>query len=67
LLEDLPVGKLTDLICGPASAGGAFDVVPAPPDAHGVECGVDCRDDAAPRPGKAVDADSAAREPGTTR
>jgi len=37
LVDDFPVGKLTDRICGPVKAGGAFEVVPAPPDAHGVE------------------------------
>jgi hypothetical protein len=64
---DLGNGKLTDRICGPANAGGAFDEDPAPPDAHGVECVAVCLEpDAAPRPGKAVD-EVAARDPGTRR
>ena len=60
-------GKLTDRICGPARTGGAFDEVPAPPEAHGVECGVDdLEPEAAPRPGKAL-VEVAARDPGTIR
>jgi len=44
-----------------------LEEVPAPPDAHGVECGVVCLDpEAAPNPGKAFD-DTAALEPGMIR
>jgi hypothetical protein len=63
------LGKLTDRIWGPASTGGALELDPAPPDAHGVEwVAFDLLpDEEAPSPGKADEEARAAREPGMIR